>query len=332
MIIFMILPTFLVGLSLLFLVVDTQSTEDSINGHNENESAFVVESNVTAEEEVHAFATPELDPSVYDSPFPTDLTTPLSYIEGRELLITLREEKLEEYRYEREQALLAHVEAMEELEAERVAKEEAIAIAKAEAEQAEAERVAQEKEQAEQEALAIAQAQAEEERAIAEAKEESEAKETPAPQTKQESKPELEEQQQVQTASTPEPVESKPQANSQVSSSHLLAQLVESEAKGEPYTGKVAVAEVVLARVNSSEFPNSIEGVIYQPGQFQVVSNGSINNAPSQESINASNEALAGSNYTNGALFFYNPRIATDRWQDTLRTTAVIGNHTFKAR
>jgi len=259
---------------------------------------------------------PEVDPTLLDSPFPADMDTPLTYIETRELLLDMREEKLEEFRYEREQAILAHLEAMEEIkaekeaEAERVAKEKAEEEARVEAEKAEAERVAKEKE-AEQKAEA---------------------------ETEVASVPAEKEEQKVQTSSTnkeqgevkSEPVEKKENNNSNSANSLLLAKLVESEAKGEPYEGKVAVAEVVLARVNSSQFPNSIEGVIYQKGQFQVVSNGSINNEPSQESINASNEALAGSNYSNGALFFYNPRIATDRWQDSLTTTTVIGNHTFK--
>ena len=154
----------------------------------------------------------------------------------------------------------------------------------------------------------------EEARQLAQAKEEAEAKRIADAEKKKE----------VETSSTSQ--------GSQPASSYLLAQLVESEATGEPYVGKVAVAEVVLNRVRDSGFPNSIEGVIYQPGQFQVVSNGRINMTPTQESINASNEALAGSNYTHNALYFYNAAIATDRWQDSLRTTTVIGSHTFNAK
>ena len=154
----------------------------------------------------------------------------------------------------------------------------------------------------------------EEARQLAQAKAEAEAKRIADAEKKKE----------VETSSTSQ--------GSQPASSYLLAQLVESEATGEPYAGKVAVAEVVLNRVKDGGFPNSIEGVIYQPGQFQVVSNGRINMKPTQESINASNEALAGSNYTYGALYFYNAAIATNRWQDSLRTTVVIGNHTFNAK
>lgn len=110
----------------------------------------------------------------------------------------------------------------------------------------------------------------------------------------------------------------------------LLARLVQAEAGSESYTGKVAVAEVVLNRVNSGQFPNTVEGVIYQSGQFSPVVNGSINLQASPDSINAAYEALNGSNYTNGALFFYNAKTATSRWLDSKTTVAVIGNHTFK--
>lgn len=109
----------------------------------------------------------------------------------------------------------------------------------------------------------------------------------------------------------------------------LLARLVEAEAKAEPFAGKVAVARVVINRVNSEQFPNSIEEVIYQQGQFVPASTGAINRPASEESKRAVLEAMKGDN-TGGALFFYNPRTATNRWLDTQTTTTVIGNHTFK--
>lgn len=188
-------------------------------------------------------------------------------------------------------------------EEERLRKEEeARQLAQAKAE-AEAKRIADAEKAKAEEARQLAIAQAEEEKQEAEA---------------------VVEEKKVESSSTSQ--------GSQPASSYLLAQLVESEATGEPYAGKVAVAEVVLNRVKDGGFPNSIEGVIYQSGQFQVVSNGRINMTPTQESINASNEALAGSNYTYGALYFYNSATATDRWQDSLRTTTVIGSHTFNAK
>lgn len=111
----------------------------------------------------------------------------------------------------------------------------------------------------------------------------------------------------------------------------VLARLIEAEAGGEPYVGKVAVGYVVLNRVDSQDFPDTITSVIYQTGQFEPVANGAINNPASADSIKAANEALC-SDRTKGAgsLFFYNPKTATSHWLDSLPTTAVIGNHVFK--
>lgn len=109
----------------------------------------------------------------------------------------------------------------------------------------------------------------------------------------------------------------------------LLARLVEAEAKGEPYAGKVAVATVVLNRVDSSIFPNSIQAVIYESGQFTPVSNGQINNPASTESKRAVNEALAFRGQGNGSLYFYNPSKTTNQWLRTKPVTIKIGNHVF---
>jgi N-acetylmuramoyl-L-alanine amidase len=110
----------------------------------------------------------------------------------------------------------------------------------------------------------------------------------------------------------------------------LLARLVRAEAQGEPYAGKVAVARVVLNRVESSQFPNTIKGVIYQSGQFSPVSNGSITKPASSEDFRVVEDALSIGGSASGSLFFYNPAIATSRWLDSRPTTEVIGNHTFK--
>lgn len=109
----------------------------------------------------------------------------------------------------------------------------------------------------------------------------------------------------------------------------LLAQLVHAEANGQPYEGKVAVACVVLNRVHSGKFPNTIEGVIYQSGQFSPVSNGAINNSPTQSDIAAVRDALNNNRYQ-GALYFYNPKYAGGSWWDSKPTVAVIGDHVFK--
>ncbi|MFR7303978.1 cell wall hydrolase [Streptococcus pneumoniae] len=110
----------------------------------------------------------------------------------------------------------------------------------------------------------------------------------------------------------------------------LLARLIRAEAQGESYSGKVAVGEVVINRVNSSEFPNSIRSVIYQSGQFSPVSNGSINVPADSDSLKAAQEALGSGSNVGDALYFYNPRTASNRWLDSKPTKAVIGSHNFK--
>ncbi|MFD0829504.1 cell wall hydrolase [Neobacillus sp. M.A.Huq-85] len=111
----------------------------------------------------------------------------------------------------------------------------------------------------------------------------------------------------------------------------LLARLVRAEAQNEPFNGKVAVACVVLNRVESKKFPNSIKSVIYARNQFQPVLNGQINKPADKESREAVNEALSSKRELVGSsLFFYNPKIAQSRWLDTRPTTLVIGRHVFK--
>jgi len=115
-----------------------------------------------------------------------------------------------------------------------------------------------------------------------------------------------------------------------ISSDHrLLAKLVYAEARGETYKGKVAVAAVVLNRVRSSSFPNTLSGVIYQKSAFTSVSNGSINNTPDSSSIRAALDALNGWDPTGGCLYFYNPRGTSDKWIRTRTIKTVIGNHSF---
>jgi len=109
----------------------------------------------------------------------------------------------------------------------------------------------------------------------------------------------------------------------------LLARLVEAEAKGEPYAGKVAVATVVLNRVDSHLFPNSIKEVIYQKDQFTPVKNGQINYPASAESKRAVEEALAFRGQGSGSLYFYNPQKTSNTWLRSKQVTVVIGNHVF---
>lgn len=110
---------------------------------------------------------------------------------------------------------------------------------------------------------------------------------------------------------------------------YLLACAVYGEARGEPYVGQVAVAAVVLNRVRSSKFPNTIAGVIYQKGAFTCVSDGQINLTPNQTARNAARDALNGWDPTYGCLYYWNPRTATSSWIWNLKTTVVIGKHHF---
>lgn len=109
----------------------------------------------------------------------------------------------------------------------------------------------------------------------------------------------------------------------------LMAKLVRAEAGGESYKGKVAVAAVVLNRVNHKSFPNTVRGVIYQRNQFSPVRSGSINRAPDSSSIKAVREAINGVDPTGDALYFYNPRIAKGSWLQKRPVVARIGNHNF---
>ena len=115
-----------------------------------------------------------------------------------------------------------------------------------------------------------------------------------------------------------------------ISADHrLLSKLVYAEARGESYKGQVAVAAVVLNRVASASFPNTISGVIYQSGAFSCVSNGTINNTPDSAAIRAALDALNGWDPTGGCLYYYNPRGTDDAWIRTRTVKTVIGNHQF---
>jgi len=110
---------------------------------------------------------------------------------------------------------------------------------------------------------------------------------------------------------------------------NLLARLVYAEARGESYTGQVAVASVVLNRVKNSSFPNTVAGVIYQAGAFSVVNDGQINLTPNQTAISAARDALNGWDPSYGAIYYFNPNTATNSWIWSRPVTVVIGNHRF---
>ena len=110
---------------------------------------------------------------------------------------------------------------------------------------------------------------------------------------------------------------------------NLLARVVYGEARGEEYVGQVAVAAVVLNRVKSSSFPNTIAGVVYQAGAFDCVADGQINLSPDSTAMKAAQDALNGWDPTYGCLFYYNPRTATSAWMLSRPVKLVIGEHNF---
>lgn len=110
---------------------------------------------------------------------------------------------------------------------------------------------------------------------------------------------------------------------------NLLARIISGEARGESYTGQVAIGAVVLNRVRHASFPNSIAGVIYQSGAFTAVSDGQINVTPSESCRKAAIDALNGWDPTGGAIYYYNPVTATNSWIRSRRIIATIGKHVF---
>ncbi|MCI8760011.1 MAG: spore cortex-lytic enzyme [Clostridia bacterium] len=110
---------------------------------------------------------------------------------------------------------------------------------------------------------------------------------------------------------------------------NLLARLIYGEARGEPYTGQVAVGAVVMNRVKSSSFPNSISGVIYQSGSFDAVRDGQINLTPDATAKKAAQDALNGWDPSYGAIYYFNPSTATNKWIWSRPMTVTIGRHRF---
>ena len=110
---------------------------------------------------------------------------------------------------------------------------------------------------------------------------------------------------------------------------YLLAKCIHAEARGEPYVGKVAVGAVILNRVASPDFPNSIYGVIYQPWAFTAVHDGQINLEPEAASYQAATDALTGWDPSYGSLYYYNPSTASSSWIFNRQTVVTIGKHVF---
>ena len=118
-------------------------------------------------------------------------------------------------------------------------------------------------------------------------------------------------------------------SSSNSSNVNLLARLIYGEARGEPYTGQVAVGAVVMNRVKSSSFPNSISGVIYQSGAFDAVRDGQINLSPDSDAKKAAQDAINGWDPSYGAIYYFNPSTATNKWIWSRPMTVTIGRHRF---
>ena len=110
---------------------------------------------------------------------------------------------------------------------------------------------------------------------------------------------------------------------------NLLARIVSAESRGEPYIGQVAVGAVILNRVEHPSFPDSLSGVIYQPGAFTAITDGQFNEPVSDSAYNAAKDALNGWDPSGGAIYYYNPDRATSQWIFSRPTITVIGSHRF---
>ncbi len=110
---------------------------------------------------------------------------------------------------------------------------------------------------------------------------------------------------------------------------YLLAKTIYAEGRGEPYTGQVAIGAVVMNRIRHSSFPNTVSGVVYQKHAFTAVSDGQINLTPNETAMKAARDAMNGWDPTGGAIYYYNPAIATSSWIFSRQTIATIGKHVF---
>ncbi len=110
---------------------------------------------------------------------------------------------------------------------------------------------------------------------------------------------------------------------------NLLARVIYGESRGEPYTGQVAVGAVVMNRIKSSSFPNTMSGVVYQSGAFDAVNDGQINLTPNSTAIKAAQDAINGWDPSYGAIYYFNPSTATNKWIWSRPMTVTIGKHRF---
>ena len=126
-------------------------------------------------------------------------------------------------------------------------------------------------------------------------------------------------------------IESQEAASSDDGDLALLARLISAEARGEPYQGQVAVGAVVLNRMKHPSFPNTMSGVIYQPGAFSCIDDGQFNEPVADSAYRAAQDALNGVDPSGGAIYYFNPVTATNKWIWSRPLIVQIGNHRFCA-
>jgi N-acetylmuramoyl-L-alanine amidase len=129
----------------------------------------------------------------------------------------------------------------------------------------------------------------------------------------------------------PEQSQTDQTSNINQDSLYLLARLINGEARGESFTGQVAVGAVILNRIESGKFPDTVAGNVFKPGQFESVSNGQIWQPLSESCVKAAQAAMSGWDPTNGALYFYNPAkiYSSTNWIWSRPIMTQIGNHIF---
>ena len=118
-------------------------------------------------------------------------------------------------------------------------------------------------------------------------------------------------------------------SSSYSSNLNLLSRVIYGEARGEPYTGQVAVGAVVMTRIKSSSFPNTLSGVVYQSGAFDAVKDGQVNLTPDSTARKAAQDAMNGWDPSYGAIYYFNPSTATNKWIWSRPMTVTIGKHRF---
>lgn len=119
------------------------------------------------------------------------------------------------------------------------------------------------------------------------------------------------------------------QASNNSGDETLLARMISAEARGEPYEGQVAVGAVILNRVEHPSFPDTLSGVMYQPGAFTAVVDGQFNEAISESAHRAAKDALNGQDPSGGAIYYYNPKKTSNKWMRTRPVITTIGDHLF---